>query len=757
MNDSAKKIIFTVLVGLPILAIVWIFSLYFFSCSTSNTCSGIPQPDLTPIPTLLPATLPAPKVGADAVAATPKCQISALNLIGAWVTAGYSEKKPFNFTDLKGKNCSATFSGDVQKLFLTPNLWYDGAPACTTCHYADIAKATKNMDLSSYAGILAGSNRLNGAPKGNDILGGGNWDNALLHKMLYAPNGQTQIGRPAMPFGRPASVPAEGPVISTGSASGTDTTASASGPTSGAATPTLSAATPTSAPEIARPSNQGGPGDAINQTGDAAAGQQIFLNNCVACHGEEGHGGIANPGSTDGTVPTLNPIDSTLVDKDPKIFATNIDLFIQHGSKPAGTTPAKSMPSWGDSNLLTQKQIADVIAYVIQINSPANGGPSDIARPSNPGGPGDAINQTGDASLGASIFTSNCVACHGEEGHGGIANPGSSDGTVPTLNPIDSTIVNTDPKVFATNIDLFIQHGSTPAGISPAKAMPAWGDLKLLDQTQIANVIAYLIKINTPPSSSASDVARPSNPGGASIAITLKGDPKSGEQIFAQNCSVCHGPKGVGGIQNPGSADGTVPTLNPIDPTLVSQNPTTFVFNLDLFLEHGSTPQGTKPQFKMPAWGDSGGLKPQQIADVISYLIDLNTGGAKAPATSPTDVARPSNAGGAGVAVTLTGDAKSGEQIFAQNCAVCHGSKGTGGVLNPGSTDGTVPTLNPIDPTLKSPVPALFAYNLDLFLEHGSTPVGPSPAKSMPAWGDSGGLTPQQIADAIAYLISLNK
>jgi hypothetical protein len=68
-----------------------------------------------------------------------------------------------------------------------------------------------------------------------------------------------------------------------------------------------------------------------------------------------------------------------------------------------------------------------------------------------------------------------------------------------------------------------------------------------------------------------------------------------------------------------------------------------------------------------------------------------------------------------------------------------------------------VPTLNPIDPTLKSPVPALFAYNLDLFLEHGSTPAGPSPAKSMPAWGDSGGLTPQQIADAIAYLISLNK
>jgi len=26
----------------------------------------------------------------------------------------------------------------------------------------------------------------------------------------------------------------------------------------------------------------------------------------------------------------------------------------------------------------------------------------------------------------------------------------------------------------------------------------------------------------------------------------------------------------------------------------------------------------------MPAWGDSGALKPQQIADVIAYIISLN-------------------------------------------------------------------------------------------------------------------------------------
>lgn len=627
MNDSTKNIIYGVLVGLPTMLLVWIFGLYFFGCGATNSCTGISLPDLTPVPTLLAATLPAPKVGAEAVAATPKCSLTALSLIGDWVSSGYPEKDTFTFTDAKGTNCTATFKDDVQKLFITPNLWYDGAPACTTCHYADVAKATKNMDLSSYAGILAGSNRVGGKPKGDDILGGGNWNDALLHKMLFAPNGKTEIGRPPMPLGRPTTVPAEGPVISAGIPAGGNTTAAAAG-TPGATPTTTSDATPQAtaavAAEVARPSNPGDPGEAITLTGNADAGKSIFITNCVACHSEEGHGGIPNPGSTDGTVPTLNPIDPTLVDKDPKVFATNLDLFLQHGSTPEGTNPAKSMPAWGDSNALSQQQIADVIAYVIQINSPANGGAAEVARPSNPGGPGDAINQSGDAAAGGLVFNSNCASCHGQRGLGGVANPGSTDGVVPSLNPIDPTIVDKDLKVFATNIDLFVQHGSTPEGTSPTLKMPAWGDTNTLSQKQIADVIAFLIRINTTQPGNVSEAARPSNPGGAGLAITLTGDARSGEQIFAQNCVACHAPKGVGGIPNPGSTDGTVPPLNPIDPTLIDKNPTTFAFNLDLFLEHGSTPEGTSPQFKMPAWGDSGSLTPQQIADVIAYLISLN-------------------------------------------------------------------------------------------------------------------------------------
>jgi mono/diheme cytochrome c family protein len=79
---------------------------------------------------------------------------------------------------------------------------------------------------------------------------------------------------------------------------------------------------------------------------------------------------LVNRGSTDGTVPALNPIDMTLENKDPKVFAYNLDLFIQHGSTPGGDKPALTMLAWGDQKKLTDQQIADVIAYVISLNQP---------------------------------------------------------------------------------------------------------------------------------------------------------------------------------------------------------------------------------------------------------------------------------------------------------------------------------------------------------------------------------------------------
>ena len=284
----------------------------------------------------------------------------------------------------------------------------------------------------------------------------------------------------------------------------------------------------------------------------------------------------------------------------------------------------------------------------------------------------------------------------------------------------------------------------------------------------------------------ASGVPKPSNPGGPGPAVDLTGNVDSGKQIFANNCAICHAAEGKGGNPNPGSTDGTIPPLNPIDPLLLDADNVVSRTNLDLYIEHGSTPEGPGPSFSMPAWGDKSLLTPQQIADVISYVLSLNSAAPAAQASGPTaapaspttgtavaagplatptgsepepteEVARPSNPGGPGPALNLTGDPNSGKQIFASNCEICHNTEGKGDKPNPGSSDGTVPALNPIDPTLKSAEYATFAGNIDLFIEHGSTPEGPGPTFSMPAWGDKSLLTPQQIADVIAYVIGLNK
>jgi mono/diheme cytochrome c family protein len=94
--------------------------------------------------------------------------------------------------------------------------------------------------------------------------------------------------------------------------------------------------------------------------------------------------------------------------------------------------------------------------------------------------------------------------------------------------------------------------------------------------------------------------------------------------VFELNCQICHNVEGRGGNPNPGSTEGTVPALNPIDPRLKSSDRNEYVTNLDLFIEHGSTPPGPNPTFSMLAWGDDGLLTPQQIADVIAYVIQLN-------------------------------------------------------------------------------------------------------------------------------------
>ncbi len=162
----------------------------------------------TPVPTLIPVEDINPLEKAKGASAVLRCPIRPVDLLGAWVEAGYSETEPFEFTGEDGQLCAASYEKDIARLFSESNLWFDGAPACVSCHNTNLETSFQRMDLSSYAGILAGAQRPSSDEMGMDILGGGNWSEARLYYML--------INR-LMPLGRPVDSPEKGPLIYAGS------------------------------------------------------------------------------------------------------------------------------------------------------------------------------------------------------------------------------------------------------------------------------------------------------------------------------------------------------------------------------------------------------------------------------------------------------------------------------------------------------------------------------------------------------------
>jgi hypothetical protein len=209
MELKIERWLLYLIFAFPVLPLLFIYSLYLGNCGFNQNCSQANNPPLmhTPIPTLIPATLPAPEMVMN-VGDSDKCTVTAEKLLAAWVSSSFQKDTPFEFTDNDGTTCAGTFA-DVQPLFTEGNLWYDGALACASCHNSDIANASARMDLSSYAGILAGSQRADQNSSGSDILGGGVWEQSKLNEMLFV--------KKLMPLGRPdGAVPEGGPTVLAG-------------------------------------------------------------------------------------------------------------------------------------------------------------------------------------------------------------------------------------------------------------------------------------------------------------------------------------------------------------------------------------------------------------------------------------------------------------------------------------------------------------------------------------------------------------
>ena len=173
MND-VRGMIYATLIGFFMVLVFWFGIIYLSSCGFTLTCYQADQIVVrTPIPTLIPA----PRAGSGpgvSVAQFDKCQVAATDLIGAWVSAGFSETEAFPFTNVNGEPCEGMFAEDIQPLFVENSLWYPGSIGCVSCHNADQPDRNAGIDLTSYESISSGT----------DIFGGGDWETSVLHDVL---------------------------------------------------------------------------------------------------------------------------------------------------------------------------------------------------------------------------------------------------------------------------------------------------------------------------------------------------------------------------------------------------------------------------------------------------------------------------------------------------------------------------------------------------------------------------------------------
>ncbi|WP_064682821.1 cytochrome-c oxidase, cbb3-type subunit III [Rhizobium bangladeshense] len=131
-------------------------------------------------------------------------------------------------------------------------------------------------------------------------------------------------------------------------------------------------------------------------------GNQLFGDNCAACHGRDGKGGNNYPDLTD---------DDWLWGGGPeKIQQT---LMVGINSRHPETRVAQ-MPAFGRDEMLDRQQVLDVAAYVISLNDPTTSTAKNVNQ----------------IDKGREVFLTTCAACHGENAKGkpDVGAPNLTDG-----------------------------------------------------------------------------------------------------------------------------------------------------------------------------------------------------------------------------------------------------------------------------------------------------------------------------------------
>jgi mono/diheme cytochrome c family protein len=335
-------------------------------------------------------------------------------------------------------------------------------------------------------------------------------------------------------------------------------------------------------------------------------GQDLYSVNCVECHGADGEGGVITG------VEGLEGFNMKAIHTQDEMYTRDDETFadiISYGQPVLGMTPFGKAYGGG----LSPSEIDSVVAFMRYTWDDRSEIPAGAVSTIPALNPGEV--PSWDVHI-QPLVKRYCVSCHraGRQNNNYLMTSYQEMLTTGDNAPL---ITVGDPQSLLLKL-VNGQEGLDPKTNKVIRQMPP---TKLLDQQYVDMLTAWVMNGMPQTADDASKLTAVPLPG---LAVNLTGDPVTGLTVFTAQCVQCHGVAGAQGIENPGSTDGTVPVLNPIDPAIKNTDPKIFALNLDIYLQNGSTPDGPSPKLKMTDFGLTNFLTQQQIADVIAYVISLN-------------------------------------------------------------------------------------------------------------------------------------
>ncbi len=216
------------------------------------------------------------------------------------------------------------------------------------------------------------------------------------------------------------------------------------------------------------------------------------------------------------------------------------------------------------------------------------------------------------------LYMSYCSACHGKEG-------GGTNYT--ELGKMGPALGN--PQFLAIADQAFLSAIISGSG---SAIMPAWGRGGGLSNPEIDKIASYVLSL------------RKKAPAYKEVVET-KGEVGYGRVIFNSNCAGCHG------------IDGDYET-DMIGPTLLSPQLLSLMNNRLLYETIIKGRAGTA----MPAWNF---LSRYDLADLLEYMDSW-----RYPVISYASFRR----------AIQNGSARTGQKVYSENCASCHGDNAEGGI-----------------------------------------------------------------------------